>query len=181
VSKPQVETNGRVSEGTMMSNWTKLAGDRVRVSTSKLITPSSQSSLLGSGVVEDVSGTLMYSSYDKLFRDVGCQVTPHRVNGVPTNKYEEQTQADNIRKFLECGGVLDRTCPGCGKMMSRTRNLISHIQVIHGVEVEGVEKEEHLQRHTRENIKVACDFCSKIVSRKSIRRHINLCHSKDVT
>ena len=181
VSKPQVETDGRVSEGTMMSQWTKLAGDRVRVSTSKLITPSSQSSILSTGVVEDVSGTLMYSSYDRLFRDVGCQVTPHRVNGVPTNKYEEQRQADTIRKFLECGGVFDRTCPGCGKTMSRTRNLISHIQVIHGVEVDGVEKEEHILRHTRENIKVSCDFCSKIVSRKSIKRHINLCHSKDVT
>jgi len=177
ISKPVTETNGHVSEGTVVCQYTKLAGERVRVSTSKLITPSLTLLSEKDGVDEDISGTLLYSSGRKVYRDVGSQITSHRVNGVPTNKDEEQVQADTIRKFIESGGVLDKTCPGCGKNMSRQRNLISHIQVIHKVEVEGAEKEEHLARYSRENVRVSCEHCSKIVSRKSIKRHMKLCHS----
>ena len=44
------------------------------------------------------------------------------------------------------------------------------------VEVKGVEREEHEARHTRENIRVTCEHCNKVVSRKSIKRHIKLFH-----
>ena len=185
ISRPRVEPGGGVSQGTVVCQWTKLAGDRQRVATNKLITPSLHAvtpRLDRQGQVKepvraaDISSLLLYSSGGKVWRDVGCQVTPHRVNGVPTSREEEHQQAETIRQFLRGGGTLDRTCPGCGKMMSRQRNLVSHIQLIHGVEVEGSEREEHIARHTRENVRVQCQLCSRIVSRKSIKRHINLCH-----
>ena len=97
--------------------------------------------------------------------------------GLATHKRD---MGDIIRTFVENGGVLDRLCPGCGKMMSRTRNLVSHIQIIHGVELAGLVREEHEARHSRENVRVRCSHCPKIVSRKSIRRHLKLCHPEHV-
>ena len=176
ISRPRVEPGGSVSQGTVVCQWTKLAGDRQRVATNKLITPRLDRLRSEETRRQDISATLLYSSGENLWRDVGCQVTPHRVNGVPTSREEEEQQAETIRQFLQSGGSLDRSCPGCGKVMSRQRNLVSHIQLIHGVEVEGSEREEHIARHTRENVRVQCHLCSRIVSRKSIKRHINLCH-----
>ncbi len=178
VSKARLEASGRVSEGTVVCQWTKLAGDRVRVSTSKLITPSEKVNNVVDTMDRTIADPVLYSLNGQVYRDLGCQITfsSRKVNGVPTNKDEEELQAERIRKFLAGGGVIDRVCPGCEKTMSRTRNLVSHIQVIHGVEVKGVEREEHDARHTRENIRVTCEYCNKVVSRKSIKRHINLFH-----
>ena len=178
VSKARLEASGRVSEGTVVCQWTKLAGDRVRVSTSKLIAPSEKVDNVVDTVDKTIADPVLYSLNGQVYRDLGCQITftSRKVNGVPTNKDEEELQADRIRRFLADGGVIDRVCPGCEKTMSRTRNLVSHIQVIHGVEVKGVERDEHEARHTRENIRVTCDHCKKVVSRKSIKRHINLFH-----
>ena len=176
ISRPRVEPSGGVSQGTVVCQWTKLAGDRQRVATNKLITPRLDRRLKEAARAADISSVLLYSRGGAGWRDVGCQVTPHRVNGVPTSREEEQQQAEAIRQFLREGRTLDRSCPGCGKMMSRQRNLVSHIQLIHGVEVEGTERDEHIARHTRENVRVQCQLCSRIVSRKSIKRHINLCH-----
>ena len=176
ISKSRKEPGGRCSEGTVVCQWTKLAGDRVRVSTTKLITPSENVENVEDAVDLTISEPLLYSLNGQVCRDVGCQVASRRVNGVPTNKDEEELQAERIRRFLAGGGVLDRVCPGCEKTMSRSRNLVSHIQLIHGVEVEGAEREEHEARHTRENIRVSCTHCDKVVSRKSIKRHLNLCH-----
>merc|ERR1719483_1659405 len=89
---------------------------------------------------------------------------------------EVEIQKTRISSFLSSGGVLDRSCPGCGKLMSRQRNLVTHLQVIHGVRVSGPEAEEHDSRYMKENVKVDCDLCGKTISRKSIRRHINHCH-----
>ena len=187
ISKPHVEAGGRVSEGTMVCQWTKLAGERVRVSTAKLVTPSSHVTAGpggGEAADRDIANTFLYSldtgAPHRVLRDIGCQITPHKVNGVPTNQEEERRQADAIRQFLAGGGVLDRVCPGCDKTMSRVRNLVSHIEIIHGVQVAGPEKEEHLARHTRENVRVTCQQCGKTVSRKSIKRHMNLCHGEIV-
>ena len=176
VSKSRLEASGLVSEGTVVCQWTKLAGDRVRVSTSKLIIPSEKVDNVVDTVDKTIADPILYSLNGQVYRDVGCQITSRKVNGVPTNKDEEELQADKIRRFLAGGGVIDRVCPGCDKTMSRARNLVSHIKVIHGVEVKGVEREEHEARHTRENIRVTCEHCNKVVSRKSIKRHINLFH-----
>eukprot|EP00092_Neocalanus_flemingeri_P030405 GFUD01033005.1.p1 GENE.GFUD01033005.1~~GFUD01033005.1.p1 ORF type:complete len:1447 (+),score=438.90 GFUD01033005.1:81-4421(+) len=199
VSKPRVETNGRVSQGTVVCQWTKMPGDRVRVAHSKVIRPrvgqheQEQEEMLSMNSLQtssaytdtiplpgDISAPLLYSSLGCVWRDVGSQVTPHRVNGLPTDREEEQRQVDRIKQFLGCGGVLDRSCPGCGKVMSRQRNLVTHLQVLHGVEVKGPEGEEHIARYSKENQRVQCDICSKTISRKSIRRHVNLCHPSAV-
>ena len=199
VSKPRVETSGRVSQGTVVCQWTKMPGDRVRVAHSKVIRPrvgqQEQGDMLGMNSMQtssaftetilpltgDISAPLLYSSLGNVWRDVGCQVTPHRVNGLPTDREEEQRQVDRIKQFLGCGGVLDRSCPGCGKVMSRQRNLVTHLKVLHGVEVQGPEREEHIARYSKENVRVECDICSKTISRKSIRRHVNLCHPSAVS
>merc|ERR1719318_69721 len=122
VSKPRVETTGRVSQGTVVCQWTKMPGDRVRVAHSKIIVPrmgqSEQEAMLDSSGV-DISAPLVYSTQGSVWRDVGSQVVPHRVSGMPSDKEEERRQADRIQQFLSCGGVLDRSCPGCGKVMSR--------------------------------------------------------------
>ena len=52
---------------------------------------------------------------------------------------------DRIKKFLACGGVLNISCPGCGKVMSRQRNLVG---------VQGSEVEEHTLRYSKENIQI---------------------------
>jgi len=189
VSKPKLEDNGRVSQGTVVCQWTKMPGDRVRVAHSKVIRPRvglheqeegeglQNSSAYNSTLLPaNISAPLLYSSLGSVWRDVGCQVNPHKVNGLPTDREEEQRQVERIKQFLSCGGVLDRSCPGCGRVMSRQRNLVTHLQVIHGVEVKGPEGEEHLARYSKENLRVSCDICSKTISRKSIRRHVNLCH-----
>eukprot|EP00090_Calanus_glacialis_P001167 TRINITY_DN10810_c0_g1_i5.p1 TRINITY_DN10810_c0_g1~~TRINITY_DN10810_c0_g1_i5.p1 ORF type:complete len:841 (-),score=327.64 TRINITY_DN10810_c0_g1_i5:70-2565(-) len=199
VSKPRVETSGRISQGTVVCQWTKMPGDRVRVAHSKVIRPrvgqQEQGDMLDMNSLQtssaftetiippagDISAPLLYSSLGSVWRDVGCQVTPHRVNGLPTDREEEQRQVDRIKQFLGCGGVLDRSCPGCGKVMSRQRNLVTHLKVLHGVEVQGPEREEHIARYSKENVRVECDICSKTISRKSIRRHVNLCHPSAVS
>jgi len=191
VSKPRVEASGRVSQGTVVCQWTKMPGDRVRVAHSKVIIPrsgqSEQDVVMESNIsastcpsVVDISAPLIYSTIDTVWRDVGCQVAPHRVNGMPSDREEEGRQVDRIKQFLACGGVLDRSCPGCGKVMSRQRNLVTHLKVLHGVEVHGPEGEEHTVRYSKENMRVQCDICNKTISRKSIRRHVNLCHPNDV-
>ena len=132
VSKPRVETTERVSQGTVVSQWTKMPGDkdRVRVAHSKVIRPrvgqQEQGDMLSMSILPpagDISATLLYSSMGMVWRDVGSQVTPNRVNGLPTDREEEQRQVDRIKQFLGCGGVLDRSCSGCGKV-SRQRNLV---------------------------------------------------------
>ena len=85
-------------------------------------------------------------------------------------------QAERARQFLQCGGQLDRACPGCGKQMSRQRNLVSHLLVMHGVEVAGRQGQTHQDRYNKDNQRVKCDLCSRAVSRKSYRRHLKLCH-----
>ena len=45
----------------------------------------------------DISATLLYSSMGMVWRDVGSQVTPNRVNGLPTDREEEQRQVDRMR------------------------------------------------------------------------------------
>ena len=59
--------------------------------------------------------------------------------------------------------------------------LVTHLKVLHGVEVQGPEREEHIARYSKENVRVECDICSKTISRKSIRRHVNLCHPSAVS
>ena len=130
--------------------------------------------------VADISAPLVYSTLGTVWRDVGCQVVPHRVNGMPSDREEERKQVERIKQFLTCGGVLDRSCPGCGKVMSRQRNLVTHLKVLHGVEVHGPEGEEHMVRYSKENMRVQCDICNKTISRKSVKRHVNLCHPTDV-
>jgi len=163
-----------------------MPGDRVRVAHSKVITPRVKFKEEASSSSDyetfngKISATLIYSSMGNVLRDVGCQVNPHKVSGLPSDKDEEQRQYDRIKHFLDCGGVLDRSCPGCGKLMSRQRNLVTHLQVLHGVEVEGPQKEEHLARYSKENVRVQCDICCKTISRKSIKRHVNLCHPNSI-
>jgi len=199
VSKPRVEANGRVSQGTVVCQWTKMPGDRVRVAHSKVIRPrvgqQEQGDMLDMNSLEtssafpetisppagDISSPLVFSSLGSVWRDVGCQVVPHKVSGLPSDREEERKQVDRIKQFLGCGGVLDRSCPGCGKVMSRQRNLVTHLKVLHGVEVQGPEGEEHMVRYSKENIRVQCDICNKTISRKSIRRHVNLCHPSSVS
>ena len=177
ISKAKVESDGRVSEGTVVCSWTKMAADRTRISSNKLIIPTTSRSCSTAVVDKNISSTVLYSSpVERLvMRDVSCQTSVNKVNSE-----EERQQAEMIRRFVMTGAELDRVCPGCGKNMSRTRNLISHIKIIHGVELNGAEKEEHETRHERENVRVQCGQCSKIVSRKSIRRHMKLCHPDNI-
>jgi len=191
VSKPRIESTGRVSQGTVVCQWTKMPGDRVRVAHSKVIMPrvgQREEEIMDTNKpvtiyppVADISAPLVYSTLGTVWRDIGCQVVPHRVNGMPSDREEERKQVDRIKQFLTCGGVLDRSCPGCGKVMSRQRNLVTHLKVLHGVEVHGPEGEEHMVRYSKENMRVQCDICNKTISRKSIKRHVNLCHPTDVT
>ena len=190
VSKPRVELTGKVSQGTVVCQWTKMPGDRVRVAHSKVIMPrvgqreedrmETNKPVSIYPPIVDISAPLVYSTLGTIWRDVGCQVVPHRVNGMPSDRDEEKRQVDRIQQFLACGGVLDRSCPGCGKVMSRQRNLVTHLKVLHGVEVHGPEGEEHMVRYSKENMRVQCDICNKTISRKSIKRHVNLCHPADV-
>lgn len=191
ISKSVVEADsGRLSQGTVISSWTKMAGDRVRVAHSKVILARTGEDMEDSlmklkeedpskkedEIVENISEPLLYSSNGSVWRDIGSQVAPHRVSGLPTNTEEEQGETRRVEEFLEMGGILDRSCPGCGKVMSRQRNLVTHLKVIHGVSVTGKEGEEHESRYSKENVKLECDICQKLVSRKSIKRHVSLCH-----
>ena len=173
VSRPEV-VGDRVSQGTVVAAWTKMPGARVRVAHSKVVV--ARAPREGGEVQEDISSPVFHCSGSQEWRDVGSQVAPHKVSGRPTNPTEEQGQAGRVRDFLDRGGVLDRACPGCGKVMSRQRNLVTHLKVIHGVAVTGREGREHDNRYSKENVKMECNICNKVVSRKSIKRHISLCH-----
>jgi len=176
VSKPVLEHGGRVSQGTVIAPWTKMPEARVRIAHSKVVIPSA--SLKGEEVEgdQDVASTVVYSKEGRIWRDIGSQVAPHRVSGQPSSTEEERGEARRVEDFLARGGQLDRSCPGCGKVMSRQRNLVTHLKVIHGVSVTGKEGEEHESRYSKENIKLKCVVCEKRVSRKSLKRHMNLCH-----
>ena len=176
VSKPVLEHGGRVSQGTVIAPWTKMPEARVRVAHSKVVIPST--SLKGEEAEgdQDVASSVIYSKEGRIWRDIGSQVAPHRVSGQPSSTEEERGEARRVEDFLARGGQLDRSCPGCGKVMSRQRNLVTHLKVIHGVSVTGKEGEEHESRYTKENVKLECVVCEKRVSRKSLKRHMNLCH-----
>jgi len=181
VSKPVLEPGGRVSQGTVIAPWTKMPEARVRVAHSKVVIPST--SLKGEEVElgeddegKEVASTVVYSKEGLIWRDIGSQVAPHRVSGQPSSTEEERGEARRVEDFLARGGQLDRSCPGCGKVMSRQRNLVTHLKVIHGVSVNGKEGEEHESRYSKENVKLECVVCEKRVSRKSLKRHMNLCH-----
>ena len=62
---------------------------------------------------------LLYFSMGTVWRDLGCQVTPHRVNQLPTNRAEEQRQVDRGNKFLGCGGGVKTCSP-----------LVTHLKVL---------------------------------------------------
>ena len=173
ISRSVEEGGGRLSRGTAIGSWTKMPGSRVRVAHNKVILAREVPDFPALG---DISSSLVYSCSGQVWRDVGSQVAPHRVSGQPSCREEEQAQAARVRDFLGLGGVLDRSCPGCGKVMSRQRNLVTHLKVIHGVTVSGKEGREHENRHTKENVKMECGICQKLVSRKSIKRHVTLCH-----
>ena len=174
ISKAILEIGDRVSQGTVIAPWTKMPDSRVRVAHSKVIIPSA-SSEGGQVTDEQVANPLVYSRDGRLWRDIGSQVAPHRVSGQPSSTEEEIGETRRVEDFLARGGQLDRSCPGCGKVMSRQRNLVTHLKVIHGVSVTGKE-EEHDVRYSKENIKLKCSVCEKQVSRKSLKRHMSLCH-----
>ena len=179
VSKPVLEDGGRVSQGTVIAPWTKMPEARVRVAHSKVVIPSTSCKGKESEREQDgdeMASTVVYSKEGLIWRDVGSQVAPHRVSGQPSSSEEERGEARRVEDFLARGGQLDRSCPGCGKVMSRQRNLVTHLKVIHGVSVTGKEGEEHDSRYSKENVKLECAVCKKRVSRKSLKRHMNLCH-----
>ena len=179
VSKPVLEDGGRVSQGTVIAPWTKMPEARVRVAHSKVVIPSTSCKGKESEREQDgdeMASTVVYSKEGLIWRDVGSQVAPHRVSGQPSSSEEERGEARRVEDFLASGGQLDRSCPGCGKVMSRQRNLVTHLKVIHGVSVTGKEGEEHDSRYSKENVKLECAVCKKRVSRKSLKRHMNLCH-----
>ena len=179
VSKPVLEDGGRVSQGTVIAPWTKMPEARVRVAHSKVVIPSTSCKGKESEREQDgdeMASTVVYSKEGLIWRDVGSQVAPHRVSGQPSSSEEERGEARRVEDFLAIGGQLDRSCPGCGKVMSRQRNLVTHLKVIHGVSVTGKEGEEHDSRYSKENVKLECAVCKKRVSRKSLKRHMNLCH-----
>ena len=181
VSKPVLEHGGRVSQGTVIAPWTKMPEARVRVAHSKVVIPSTSfkgEEAEGDRDVDDkdMASTVVYSKEGRIWRDIGSQVAPHRVSGQPSSTEEERGEARRVEDFLARGGQLDRSCPGCGKVMSRQRNLVTHLKVIHGVSVTGKEGEEHESRYSKENVKLECVVCQKRVSRKSLKRHMNLCH-----
>ena len=174
-----VEEGGRVSQGTVIAPWTKMPEARVRVAHSKVVIPSTSCKGKESEREQDgdeMASTVVYSKEGLIWRDVGSQVAPHRVSGQPSSSEEERGEARRVEDFLARGGQLDRSCPGCGKVMSRQRNLVTHLKVIHGVSVTGKEGEEHDSRYSKENVKLECAVCKKRVSRKSLKRHMNLCH-----
>ena len=79
-SLSRVETTERVSQGTVVSQWTKMPGDkdRVRVAHSKVIRPrvgqQEQGDMLSMSILPpagDISATLLYSSMGMVWRDVG--------------------------------------------------------------------------------------------------------------
>ena len=191
VSKPKIEVTGKSSKGTAIGKWTKMPADRVRVAHSKVIMPRVRHSKnVGIEIkksvgidppLADISSPLVYIGEDGILsKDVGCQVVPNRVNGVLSNSEEERRQVDRIKQFLACGGVLNKTCPGCGKVMSRQRNLVSHLKVLHDIKVHCSLGEENMSRYSRENMKVQCDICKKSISKKSIKRHVRLNHTTKV-
>jgi len=177
VSRP-ADGPGRdaVSQGTVIAAWTKMPEERVRVAHNKVVIARTRAE--GDEEEEGAVSAPLARPCGRL-RDAGSQVAPHRVSGRPTSAEEEQGQAARVRDFLQRGGVLDRSCPGCGKVMSRQRNLVTHLKVIHGVVAAGREAREHEARHSRENVKLQCAGCHKFVSRKSMKRHSSLCRGRE--
>ena len=107
------------------------------------------------------------------------QVIRHHVTGHPTNEEQESRQKQDIVQFIADGGTLDKSCPGCGKQLSRQRNLIAHIEVMHDIRVAAYDEggtSNAKSRWVKENVRQTCRICEKTVSRKSMKRHIRLNH-----
>jgi len=181
ISNSSGSPGGKVSIGTQASKWTKMAGERSKIARSKMLTARPYIQVVGDDEEEErISKTQELEGYLNGGYQYSSRATQvcHDVSRGLFNEEEDEEMKERIVSFIQAGNILDRTCPGCYRVLAKSKNLIIHLQSQHSVRLAGSLGETLHNKHVKENEATMCPVCQITLSRKSLRRHLRNKHNQ---